>query len=127
MRTLARPAQQEAFRFPALEGVSSDGFPYTSNPTIVNGTEFYQIDTGKTYKYDKENNQWYEKTTGSGASSWHDLTNKPFESIGRTLKVTEGVLNVNTSTEVEQDNTLPITSAAVYTEVGNINALLGTI
>lgn len=28
---------------------------------------------------------------------------------------------------VEKDNTLPITSAAVYTEVGNINALLATI
>lgn len=28
---------------------------------------------------------------------------------------------------VEQDNTLPITSAAVYTEVGNINALLESI
>lgn len=28
---------------------------------------------------------------------------------------------------VEEDNTLPITSAAVYTEVGNINALLETI
>lgn len=28
---------------------------------------------------------------------------------------------------VEQDNTLPITSAAVFTEVGNINALLATI
>ena len=28
---------------------------------------------------------------------------------------------------VEEDNTKPITSAAVYTEVGNINALLATI
>ncbi len=28
---------------------------------------------------------------------------------------------------VEADNTRPITSAAVYTEVGNINALLATI
>jgi hypothetical protein len=28
---------------------------------------------------------------------------------------------------VEADNTLPITSAAVYTEIGNINALLATI
>lgn len=27
----------------------------------------------------------------------------------------------------EQDNTRPITSAAVYTEIGNINALLATI
>lgn len=28
---------------------------------------------------------------------------------------------------VEQDNTRPITAAAVYTEVGNINALLASI
>ena len=27
----------------------------------------------------------------------------------------------------EQDNTLPITAGAVYTEIGNINALLATI
>lgn len=64
---------------------------------------------------------------GGGASSWHDLTDKPFETLGRTLKTVNGVLDVNTSTAVEQDNTLPITSAAVYTEVGNINALLETI
>ena len=31
------------------------------------------------------------------------------------------------ATSAEQDNTLPITSAAVYTEIGNINALLATI
>ena len=34
---------------------------------------------------------------------------------------------VSPANVVEQDNTLPITSAAVYTEVGNINALLATI
>lgn len=28
---------------------------------------------------------------------------------------------------VEEDNTRPITAAAVYTEIGNINALLATI
>ncbi len=49
--------------------------------------------------------------------------------IGHGLKVdTEtNTLYVNTVSSVEQDNTLPITSAAVYAEVGNINALLGTI
>lgn len=31
------------------------------------------------------------------------------------------------ATSVEQDNTRPITAAAVYTEIGNINALLATI
>lgn len=39
----------------------------------------------------------------------------------------DGVLSVNTAKEVEKDNSLPITSAAVFAEVGNINILLGTI
>lgn len=48
--------------------------------------------------------------------------------IGNGLKITGGdTLEVNTATDVEQDNTLPITSAAVYTTVGNIEILLGTI
>ena len=44
-----------------------------------------------------------------------------------TLTLENGVLSVNTADEVEKDNTLPVTSAAVYVEVGNINALLETI
>lgn len=44
-----------------------------------------------------------------------------------TLTLQDGILSVNTADVVEQDNTLPVTSAAVYTEVGNINALLETI
>ncbi len=45
-----------------------------------------------------------------------------------TLKLTEeGVLSVNTANDVMQNNTLPITSAAVYTTVGNIEVLLSTI
>lgn len=39
----------------------------------------------------------------------------------------EGILSVNTAKAVEQDNTLPITSAAVHVTVGNIEALLNTI
>lgn len=34
---------------------------------------------------------------------------------------------ITPATSVEEDNTRPITSAAVYTEIGNINALLATI
>lgn len=46
---------------------------------------------------------------------------------GVTLQFKNGVLAVNTADVVEKDNTLPITSAAVYEAVGNINALLETI
>ena len=47
--------------------------------------------------------------------------------IGDGLKVKNGKLSVDTATVAEQDNTKPITSGAVYTAVGNINALLATI
>ena len=49
-------------------------------------------------------------------------------SLDETLHLSqEGQLSVNTAKDAEQDNTLPITSAAVYTELGNIDALLATI
>lgn len=48
--------------------------------------------------------------------------------VGNDLQITEeGVLSVDKATSVEEDNTRPITAAAVYTEVGNINVLLETI
>lgn len=48
--------------------------------------------------------------------------------VGDDLLVTpEGRLSVDKATTVEEDNTRPITAAAVYAEVGNINALLATI
>lgn len=49
--------------------------------------------------------------------------------IGDGLKLDPdtNTLSVDTAAAVEKDNTKPVTSAAVYTEVGNINALLATI
>lgn len=44
-----------------------------------------------------------------------------------TLSLTDGVLSVNRADSVQADNTLPITSAAVYVEIGNIDVLLQTI
>lgn len=44
-----------------------------------------------------------------------------------TLTLKDGVLSVNTTDQMEQDNTLPITSAGVYATVGNIEVLLKTI
>lgn len=44
-----------------------------------------------------------------------------------TLIEQGGVVKVNTANDAQQDNTLPITSAAVFAEIGNIDALLMTI
>ena len=46
---------------------------------------------------------------------------------GLKLDAATNTLYVDTAEAVEEDNTKPVTSAAVYTEVGNINALLATI
>lgn len=45
----------------------------------------------------------------------------------KTSMAKDGVSWVTPASNAEQDNTRPITSAAVYTEIGNINALLATI
>lgn len=48
--------------------------------------------------------------------------------VGDDLQITpEGILSVVKANAMAPDNTHPITAAAVYTEVGNINALLHTI
>lgn len=46
---------------------------------------------------------------------------------GENIEIVDNVISVQTAPNVEKDNTKPITSAAVYTEVGNINILLQTI
>lgn len=46
---------------------------------------------------------------------------------GENIEIVDNVISVKTAPNVEKDNTKPITSAAVYTEVGNINVLLQTI
>ena len=60
-----------------------------------------------------------EPTGGGGVDFTTDET--------LTLDPVTKVLSVNTADVVEQDNTLPITSAAVFTTVGNISAILDTI
>lgn len=48
--------------------------------------------------------------------------------VGDDLQITQnGVLSVIKADKAEQDNTHPITAAAVFTEIGNIDALLQTI
>lgn len=66
---------------------------------------------------------------------YEDFTAEQLEALKRgvdfktddTLILENGILSVNTTNEMEQDNTLPITSAGVFATVGNIEALLKTI
>lgn len=44
-----------------------------------------------------------------------------------SIRINGNVISVITANNVEEDNTLPVTSAAVYVEIGNIDTLLQTI
>lgn len=71
----------------------------------------------------------------SASKIYYEGTSKPatkdtlgLVKIGNNLAITEdGLLSVDVATKAEEDNTKPITSAAVNTLVGNIDALLSTI
>lgn len=47
--------------------------------------------------------------------------------VGDGLKLEKGVLSVDTANKVEEDNTKPVTSAAVFVELGNVEALLANL
>lgn len=66
-------------------------------------------------------------TRTEDGNAWQDPSGG--YTIGAGLKLDPGsnTLSVDTADAVEQDNTRPITSAAVFTTVGNIDALLATI
>lgn len=47
--------------------------------------------------------------------------------VGSGLKINDGILSVDTVADVLRDNTKPVTSGAVYMEIGNIEVLLKNI
>lgn len=61
------------------------------------------------------------RSSGGGTGGGYNIGD------GLKLDAATNTLSVDTAAAVEKDNTKPVTSAAVYTEVGNINALLATI
>lgn len=61
------------------------------------------------------------RNSGGGSGGGYNIGD------GLKLDAATNTLSVDTAEAVEKDNTKPVTSAAVYTEVGNINALLATI
>lgn len=109
-------------------------------PVVADSVAWGSV-TGKPSSYPPENHSHGEYATSEELNqlkeknSEQDSRLRTLEQGGggisfetdNTLKLEGGILSVNTADTVEKDNTLPVTSAAVYTEVGNINALLATI
>ena len=107
-----------------MDGVGIAGIEKTAS---VGLTDVYTIalTDGSSYEF--------TVTNGSGGGSGGDVpiaseTVAGIVRVGENLKISaDGVLSVDTATAVEEDNTRPVTSAAVQTTVGNIEILLKTI
>ena len=56
MITLSRAAYQNEERAPKFQGLSTDEKPVDY---INNGAYFEEIDTGKIYRFDAENQEWH--------------------------------------------------------------------
>lgn len=71
------------------------------------------------------------KAVGDAISSLSEeitvLEKKALFTTDKSLTLKDGVLSVNTTDNAEEDNTLPISSAGVHTQIGNIEVLLKTI
>lgn len=76
-------------------------------------------ETGTWWVWDAEKGEY--KDSGSTTSGSFKIGS------GLTLDPKTNTLSVDTADAVEQDNTKPITSAAVFVEVGNIEALLAAL
>lgn len=112
-----------------LDGVDGVGIAGIEKTATIDNVDEYTITMtdGSNYTFTVTNG-----TGGSGGGS----ADVPIASetvagivrVGENLKISaDGVLSVDTATAVEEDNTRPVTSAAVQTTVGNIEVLLKTI
>lgn len=115
----------------------------TANATVIqkivkisNGTINIEYKTGSQQTTSTGNVEGYSEDGSEGDSEGGYSPDLQIASktklgaikVGNNLEITEdGLLSVNTTDQMEQDNTLPITSAGVYTTVGNIEVLLKTI
>ena len=97
-----------------------DGEPGAQGPPGTGVPDITGLDEGKVLTVKGGTAVWGESSGSGGGTTY---------SIGHGLKLDPetNVLSVDTAGSVEEDNTLPITSAAVYVTVGNIDAILATI
>lgn len=110
-----------------MDGVDGVGISGIEKTESIGNVDVYTI------TMTDGSNYTFTVTNGSGGGGSTDV---PIASdavagiirVGENLKIDEnGVLSVDTATAVEEDNTRPVTSAAVQTTVGNIEILLKTI
>ncbi len=82
MITLYRPSGYDSPRASSFAGLSVDDKPLDAE----NGSSFKEIDTGRVFRYDKENNLWIEqKSTTGGAGATEPYIEETYDADGNLI------------------------------------------
>ena len=82
MITLYRPSGYDSPRASSFAGRSVDDKPLD----VENGSEFKEIDTGRVFRYDKENNLWIEqKSTSGGGGATEPYIEETYDADGNLI------------------------------------------
>lgn len=82
MITLYRPSGYDSPRASSFAGRSVDDKPLD----VENGSSFKEIDTGRIFRYDKENNLWIEqKSTTGGAGATEPYIEETYDADGNLI------------------------------------------
>ena len=134
MITQYRPAYYGNPRASTLSGLATD----TKPTDVENGARYEEIDTGKTFCFDKENKAWYEMPQSGGGSSvsvepitiakngvttapdgvaYSPITTDTYTQDGDKITITEddGSKVVFTQGEAQAEKTVEITSNGAFT------------
>ena len=83
MITLYRPSGYDSPRASSFAGRSVDDKPLDAE----NGSSFKEIDTGRVFRYDKENNLWIEqKSTTGGAGATEPYIEETYDADGNLIE-----------------------------------------
>ena len=82
MITLYRPSGYDSPRASSFAGRSVDNKPLD----VENGSSFKEIDTGRVFRYDKENNLWIEqKSTSGGTGATEPYIEETYDADGNLI------------------------------------------
>ena len=107
MITLYRPSGYDSPRASSFAGRSVDDKPLDAE----NGSSFKEIDTGRVFRYDKENNLWIEQKSTTGGAGGVTGSNISASAGTNTMSMTldfigEGKAGVNGITKYDDTGTL---------------------
>lgn len=110
MITQERPAFYANDRYAEYAGLSTDN---KSTIKAYNGDEFYEINTGKTYKYDEDGAKWVEQPASGGGGGTGDLKadgsvpmTGNLQMNGNAIMGVKSISNTNSGLAIESETSL---------------------